>query len=336
MLEHTGCELRRVMQRSKSFLLLFFKKEDLLSATCLGGGAMRFAGVCGFPITPADADGRIDTAAVRRLVARMVAGGVATIGLLGSTGCAVYFSRAERRRAVEAAVDEAAGRVAVMVGVGALRTDEAVALARDAASCGAGAVLLPPVSYAPLSEDEVFAHFAAVAEAAGVPVCIYNNPATTHFTIGPALVARLSGVAGIVAVKNPAPDAGEMVARLADLRGRVPAGFSVGVSVDWRAGEALLAGFDAWYSVLAGVLPGPCMVMAEAARAGDAQRVQALDARLAPVWGLFTAHTSLRVVYAMARVLGIWDGAPPRPILPVGVEVEREVEAVLRRVSGRP
>ena len=294
---------------------------------------MRFNGVCAFPITPADADGRIDTAGVRRLVARMVAGGVGAIGLLGSTGCAVYFSRGERRRAVEAAVDEAAGRADVMVGVGALRTDEAMALAHDAAACGARAVLLPPVSYTPLSEDEVFAHYAAVAGAAGVPVCIYNNPATTHFTIGPALIERLSGVAGIVAAKNPAPDAGALAASLADLRGRVPAGFSVGVSVDWRAGEALLAGFDAWYSVLAGVLPGPCVAMAEAAHAGDADGVRALNARLAPVWGLFTAHTSLRVVYAMARVLGVWDGAPPRPILPVGVEIEREIGAVLAKLA---
>ena len=99
---------------------------------------MRFEGVCGFPITPADANGRVDVAGVRRLVTRMVAGGVDAIGLLGSTGCAVYFSRAERRRAVEKPRSlRRRGRVPVMVGVGALRTDEAVGLARDAAAAGA-------------------------------------------------------------------------------------------------------------------------------------------------------------------------------------------------------
>ena len=194
-------------------------------------------------------------------------------------------------------------------------------------------MLLPQVSYTPLSEDEVFAHFASVADAAGVPVCIYNNPGTTHFTIGAALVGRLSGVAGVVAVKNPAPEMWEMAGALAELRGVVPAGFSVGVSVDWRASEALLTGFDAWYSVLAGVLPGPCVAMAAAARAGDAAGVAAWHARLAPVWALFMAQSSLRVSYAMARVLGVWDGAPPRPILPVGVGVKREVEAALAGMS---
>ena len=294
---------------------------------------MRFAGLCAFPITPAGEDGRIDTAGVRALVGRAVAAGVGSIGLLGSTGCAVYFSRAERGRAVEEAVAAAAGRVPVLVGVGALRTDEAAALARDAAACGAGGVLLPPVSYTPLSEDEVFAHFAAVAEAARVPVCVYNNPGTTHFTIGPALLGRLSGLAGVAAVKNPAPEWADMAVALAEWRGRVPAGFSVRVSVDARAGEALLAGFDAWYSVLAGILPAPCVAMAAAARAGDAAGVRAWNARLAPVWALFAAQTSLRVSYAMARVLGIWDGAPPRPILPVGKAVEREIEAVLARLA---
>ncbi len=294
---------------------------------------MRFEGVCAFVLTPADANGRIDAPGVRRVVGRAVAGGVNSIGLLGSTGCAVYFSRGERARAVEAAVAEAAGRVPVLVGVGALRTDEAVGLARDAAACGAGGVLLPPVSYTPLTEDEVYAHFAAVAGAACVPVCIYNNPGTTHFSISPALVGRLSGLAGVAAVKNPAPELAEMAAALVDLRGRVPARFSVGIAVDARAGEALLAGFDVWYSVLAGVLPAPCVAMARAARAGDADSMRAWDARLAPVWALFAAHTSLRVSYAMARVLGLWLGAPPRPILPVGLEVEREVEAVLRRLD---
>src|SRR5580692_10545199 len=181
-----------------------------------------FSGLAAFPITPADTDGRVDVAGVRTLVRRLVAAKVDSIGLLGSTGTYAYLARSERRRAIEAAVDEAGGAVPVMAGVGALRTDEAVALAEDARAAGAGAGLLAPVSYTPLTDEEVFVHFQTVAGESGLPICIYNNPATTHFTFSPELEGRLSQVPGVVAVKNGAPATGA-AAHLADLRARTPA-----------------------------------------------------------------------------------------------------------------
>src|SRR5580704_17578801 len=156
-----------------------------------------FSGLAAFPITPADADGRVDVAALRGLVRRLVEAKVDSIGLLGSTGTYAYLSRSERRRAIEAAVDEAGGKVAVMAGVGSLRTDEAVALAKDAKAAGGGAGLLAPVSYTPLLDEEVFVHFEAVAGESDLPICIYNNPGVTHFTFSADLVQRLSGVAGV-------------------------------------------------------------------------------------------------------------------------------------------
>src|SRR4051812_6458334 len=88
-------------------------------------------GLSAFPITPADADGRIDVEALRALLAPLVKAGVHSIGLLGSTGTYPYLSRTERRRALEVAIDEVGGRIPIVVGVGALRTDEAVRLAQD-------------------------------------------------------------------------------------------------------------------------------------------------------------------------------------------------------------
>lgn len=213
-------------------------------------------GLSAFPITPSDDSGRIDTTSLQILLERLVSADVDSIGLLGSTGSYSYFTRVERRRATEAAVECVAGRVPLMVGVGALRTDEAVALATDAVQAGATAGLLAPVSYAPLQDEEVFRHFQAVA-ATGLPLCIYNNPATTHFTFSTALVGRLAALPGVVAVKNPAPAPAESAAAVASLRAAVPAGFSVGFSVDLNAAAALLAGGDAWYSVLAGMPRSP-------------------------------------------------------------------------------
>ncbi len=149
-------------------------------------------GLSAFPITPADEAGRIDAAALRGLVARLVSAGVDSIGLLGSTGIYMYLTREEWRRAIEAAMDEVAGRLPVVVGIGALRTDEAVRLAQDAKAIGAAAGLLSMPSYAPLTEDEVFEHFSTVVKESGLPVVIYDNPGTTNFRFTPQLVARLA------------------------------------------------------------------------------------------------------------------------------------------------
>ena len=102
--------------------------------------------------------------------------------------------REERRRAVEIAVACVGGRAPILVGVGALRTDEAETLARDAKAAGADGLLLAPMSYTPLTEEEVFQHFLAVASATDLPLCIYSNPGTTNFTFRPELVARLAAI----------------------------------------------------------------------------------------------------------------------------------------------
>lgn len=289
-----------------------------------------FSSLSAFPITPASPEGVVDAQALRRLVAPLAAAGVDSIGLLGSTGTYAYLARAERRRAIEIALDEAGGGVPVLVGIGALRTDAAVALARDARAAGAAAGLLAAVSYAPLTEDEVFAHVSTVAEESGLPICLYDNPATTHFRFTPALVGRLARVPGIVALKSPAPEPEAVAAHHATLRAAVPDGFSIGYSGDWNAAEALLAGGAAWYSVAAGLFPEPCLALA---RAGDAATARALNAQLEPLWALFRAHSSLRVIYAAAEILGICRTTPPRPILPLAEPVRREVAAVLAELG---
>jgi 4-hydroxy-tetrahydrodipicolinate synthase len=288
-----------------------------------------FSGLAAFPITPADAEGRVDAAGVRALVRRLADAKVDSIGLLGSTGTYAYLSRAERRRAIEAAVDEADGEVPVMAGVGALRTDEAVALAKDAEAAGAGAGLLAPVSYTPLLDDEVFVHFQTVAGESGLPICIYNNPGVTHFTFSAELIQRLSGVPGVVAVKNPSPAADQIGAHLGDLRGRVPAGFSLGYSADASCAEAMLAGADAWHSVLGGLFPDVTLALCRAAQAGNAEETRRLNARLEPVWRLFRELTGLRLAYAAANILGLTTAQPPRPVLPLSEAAQARVAQVI-------
>jgi 4-hydroxy-tetrahydrodipicolinate synthase len=289
-------------------------------------------GLSAFPITPSDDSGRIDTAGLQMLLEQLVSAGVDSIGLLGSTGSYPFFTRAERRRAIEAAVECVAGRVPLLVGVGALRTDEAVALAADAVQAGAAAGLLAPVSYAPLQDEEVFQHFQAVAST-GLPLCIYNIPGTTHFTFSTALVGRLAALPGVVAVKNPAPISAEIDSVLAALRAVVPAEFSVGFSVDLNAAAALLAGGDAWYSVLAGIYPATCLRLTRAAQAGQVEEVNRLSSLLKPVGDLFATHTSFRVVHHAATLAGIPNARPVRPVLALSGDAARQVTRVLEDLA---
>ena len=279
--------------------------------------ASLFEGLSAFPLTPADADGRVDTEALARLLERLVEAGVASIGLLGSTGIYAYLERAERRRAVAAAVEAVAGRSPLIVGIGALRTDWTLELARDADALGADGLLLAPVSYAPLKEQEAFLHYEAVARATGRPICIYNNPGTTHFHFSDDLLARLSHLRNIAAVKMPLAKDGDFAGELARLRPLTPPKFRIGYSADWGTAPALLAGADAFYSGIAGILPRPMLALARAARGGDAKEAARLDAAFAPLWTLCRAHGGMRVSYAIAGLLGFKVGQPPLPVQPL-------------------
>ncbi len=295
----------------------------------------RFPTLSAFPITPCEPDGQVDGAALRRLLEPLAAAKVGSVGLLGSTGSYPYLTRAERRRALDVALEVLGTSTPVLVGVGALRTDEAVRLAQDARAAGAAAGLLAAVSYTPLTDDEVFEHFSAVARESGLPLHIYDNPATTHFTFGPALVGRLSRVDNIVAVKCPAPEPHSVAAHYARMRDAVPERFSLGYSVDWHAAEALLAGGETWYSVAGGLFPQTGMALVGAAARGDADTLRSLNARLQPLWSLFKAHSSLRVIYAAADLLDVCRATPPRPVLPLSATARQELADVLKALDLR-
>lgn len=288
-----------------------------------------FLGLSAFPLTCADDAGRVDTEALGRSLEPLVAAGVDSIGLLGSTGIYAYLDRSERNRAVAAAVEAVGGRVSLIVGVGALRTDWTCELAREAERLGANALLLAPVSYTPLTEDEVFGHYEAVTGASGLPLCVYNNPGTTHFSFSEALIGRLSRLPSVAAIKMPPRADGDYAGEIRRLREESRAAFAIGYSGDWVAAPALLAGADAWYSIVAGLLPVQAQRLVRAARSAEPDEASASDRTFAPLWGLFRAHGSLRVMYALARLLDLSAGNPPMPIRPLSVPAQDELAQVL-------
>jgi 4-hydroxy-tetrahydrodipicolinate synthase len=287
-----------------------------------------FDGLSAFPPTPADAQGHVQEKLLAALIGRIAATEADSIGLLGSTGGYAYLTPSERQHAVRVAVECLGGKRPLFVGVGALRTDDAQALAMDARKAGADGLLVAPMSYTPLTEEEVFQHMAGE-----LPLCIYNNPGTTKFTFSEDLIARLAKVPHIVAVKMPLPADGNFAGELARLRARLPEDFTIGYSGDWGAADALLAGGDAWFSVIAGLLPAPALALMRAAQAQDEAEVRRIDARFRPLWALFQEFGSFRIMYAVADSLGLYSLVPPRPILPLSGEARARVEAALEALG---
>lgn len=289
-----------------------------------------FTGLSAFPLTPTDEDGQLEPQLLQRFLERIVAAGADSIGLLGSTGGYAYLTPEMRKRTLRAAVECVAGRTPLIVSVGALTTDVAEDLARDARKAGADGLLLAPMSYQPLTEEEVFRHFETVAAAGELPLCIYNNPGTTKFIFSPDLIARIARIPNVAAVKMPLPADADYVTELRRLQEMTPAGFAIGYSGDWGAKDALLAGGACWYSVVAGLLPELAVALTRAARSADTTEANRIDHIFSQIWELFRAFGSFRVMFTIAEMLGHGRLIPPRPILPLDEASRRRVEIALQ------
>jgi 4-hydroxy-tetrahydrodipicolinate synthase len=265
-----------------------------------------FSGLSAFPLTPMNESG-IDEAAIAGLVRRLASAGVDSIGALGSTGSYAYLDRNERRRTAELAVQHSGG-IPVMVGIGALRTWDILLHAEDAQAAGASAVLLAPMSYQPLTRDEVYGLYEEVAKHLSVPMCVYDNPRTTHFGFDDDLYRAIAELPQVGSIKIPGvpadPDAAQ--ARVEHLRSLLPSRVTIGVSGDAFAATGLNAGCDAWYSVIGGLFPRTALAITRAAQGGDTSEASRLSQRLEPLWEAFNQYGgSLRVVATAAEVLGL-------------------------------
>lgn len=288
-----------------------------------------FTGLSAFPLTPIDDSGKLKPELLQRFLERIVAAGADFIGLLGSTGGYAYLSVEKRERTLRAAVESVAGRTPLIVGIGALTTDVAEELAQGVRKAGADGLLLAPMSYQPLTEEEVFRHFEAVAAAGELPLCIYNNPGTTKFTFSLDLIARLAMLPNVTAVKMPLPADGDYAGEMQRLRAITPEGFAIGYSGDWGARDALLAGATCWYSVIAGLLPELALALTRAAQTGNATEAERIDMAFAPLWALFREFWSFRVMFVIAETLGFGPITPPRPILALQPADRERVETAL-------
>lgn len=296
-----------------------------------------FSGLSAFPLTPLESD-HFDEAAYRRLVSRLVDAGVDSIGALGSTGSYAYLNRSQRKQVAQATRD-AAPETAVLIGIGAPSTAGVLALAEDAQNAGADALLLAPVSYQQLSADEVFGLYERVCAEISVPLAVYDNPGTTHFSFDTELYARIAALPPVAAIKIPPTtlDPYEMKQRVAQLRRSLPADLKLGISGDGYAATALNVGCDLWFSAIAGILPEQTLGIVRAAEAGDSQRAMELSNRLQPLWQLIGEYGSLRVSVAVAELLGfVAANSLPAPLRTLAPSAFQQVATAMTDLGVLP
>jgi 4-hydroxy-tetrahydrodipicolinate synthase len=277
-------------------------------------------------VTPMHDDGSIDYDGLRRLIDWHIAEGTDCIGVVGTTGESPTVTVEEHREVIRVAVQHAAGRVPIMAGAGANSTQEAIELTRWAREVGADCSLQVVPYYNKPTQEGIYRHFKAIAEAVDLPVVLYNVPGRTVADMQHDTVLRLAQVPGIVGIKEATGN----IDRAAWLIRQKPEGFAVYSGDDPTAIGLMLLGGQGNVSVTANVAPRAMHELCMAAIAGDAKRAAEIHMKLLPLHRqLFVEPNPIPVKWALAR-MGRCGGALRLPLTPMSESLQAPLEQALR------
>ena len=280
-------------------------------------------------VTPMSEDGALDLDAMRRLVEWHVAEGSDGVVVVGTTGESPTVSFDEHCQLIRVAVEQAAGRIAVIAGTGANATAEAIELAACAKAAGAQAGLSVVPYYNKPTQEGLYRHYKAIAEAVDLPLILYNVPGRTVADLSNDTVLRLAQVPGIVGIK----DATGSMERAADLLRRAPADFALYSGDDASAMPFMLLGGHGVISVTANVAPRLMHEMCVAARSGDLPRAREINNRLLPLHSkLFVEANPIPVKWACAE-LGLIGHGLRLPLTPLSVGQHDTVREAMRHAG---
>jgi len=250
-------------------------------------------------ITPMFEGGRIDGDSLRRLVDFHVESGTSAIVAAGTTGESATLDAEEHCALLRSVVEFAAGRIPVIAGTGANSTTEAITLTECAHRAGVQAALLVTPYYNKPTQEGLYLHFKAVAEAVEIPQILYNVPGRTACDLLPETTARLSQIPNIVGIKEATGD----LDRLGRLQSLCAEGFDLLSGDDATACEFILQGGHGDISVTANVAPRLIQQMCAAALSGRHDEAWAINARLDPLHrALFVQSNPIPVKWAVAEM----------------------------------
>lgn len=277
-------------------------------------------------VTPMHEDGSVDYPALRKLIDWHIAQGTDCIGVVGTTGESPTVNVQEHCDIIRVSVEQAKGRVPIMAGCGANSTSEAIELTRFARDVGADCHLQVVPYYNKPSQQGLYAHFKAIAEAVDLPMVLYNVPGRSVADLANETVLRLALVPGIVGIK----DATGNLERGQWLIREVPQGFSVYSGDDPTAVALMLCGGQGNVSVTANIAPRLMHELCAAAMAGDTRRAMEIQFKLLPVHkNLFVQANPIPLKWAMHR-MGLCGSTMRLPMSQLEPQYHAAVENALR------
>lgn len=281
-------------------------------------------------VTPFDKDGRFDEKAFRALVEWQIGEGSNGLVPVGTTGESPTLSHDEHRQVVKVCVEVARGRVPVIAGAGSNNTQEAIGLAKYAESVGADAALVVTPYYNKPTQRGLYVHFAAVAQAIGLPIIIYNIPGRSIVDMTPETMGRLANdFSNIAGVK----DATGKVERVSEQRATCGKDF-----IQLSGEDASALGFNAHggvgcISVTANVAPRLCAEFQAATLANDKEKALELQDRLLPLHrAIFTEPGVSGAKYALSK-LGRIENVVRSPLVGVEAATAEKLDAAMKHVG---
>ncbi|AZD53271.1 dihydrodipicolinate synthase family protein [Pseudomonas chlororaphis subsp. aurantiaca] len=287
-------------------------------------------GIIGYTITPFTANGeQLDLDTLGRSIDRLIDSGVHAIAPLGSTGEGAYLSDAEWDQVAEFSIRHIARRVPTIVSVSDLTTAKAVRRARFAEAKGADAVMVLPTSYWKLSEAEILGHYQAIGDSVGVPIMLYNNPATSGTDMSVELILRIfRAVENVTMVKESTGDIQRMHKLQLLGEGQVP--FYNGCNP--LALEAFAAGAKGWCTAAANLIPQLNLDLYQAVLDNDLDRARELFYRQLPVLDFILKGGLPTTIKAGLNMTGLQVGDPRLPVFPLGEAGRNQLQAMLNAV----
>ena len=272
-------------------------------------------------VTPMQADGSLDLPALRQLIDWHVEAATSAIVIVGTTGESPTVDVDEHAMLIKTTVDHAAGRIKVIAGTGANSTQEAINLSRYAKSVGAEASLSVVPYYNKPTQEGLFQHFKAIAEAVDLPVILYNVPGRTVADLATDTTLRLAEIPGIVGIKDATGDIARGSLLIRKLRNVQPS-FAVYSGNDDSALALMAMGSDGVISVTANVAPKLMADMCGAALAGDFGKARAINDELLPLhFDLFVEANPIPVKWVLAR-MGRCGATTRLPMTPLSAKFE--------------
>jgi 4-hydroxy-tetrahydrodipicolinate synthase len=276
-------------------------------------------------VTPFTSDGAVDEPAVRRLARRQIDAGIHFLVPCGTTGESPTLSDDERVRVVALVVEEAAGRVPVLSGAGGYNTREVIHTGQRMRAAGAAGLLSVTPYYNKPTPDGLFQHYTAIASEVGLPIVVYNVPGRTGCNVDVATLVRLSGISGVVGVK----EASGNVSQMCDICRAVPADFIVLSGDDALTLPLMAIGGHGIISVASNEVPSEMARMVEFAERNDFEAARGLHRELLPLMTVnFIESNPIPVKSAMAA-MGLLEENYRLPMVPPRDVSRRRIREVL-------